>query len=76
MGNLLRLMKQLGADAALSREYESDPGAVIARFQLTDEERAALLNKDYAAIKRLTGLKDGQFATNSTVSAYDSDPTR
>jgi hypothetical protein len=72
MSNLLRLMKQLGADAALSREYHQDPAKVIARFGLSDAERDALLNKDYEAIKRLTGLKDGQFATNSTVSAYDS----
>lgn len=72
MSNLLRLMQQLGADAALSREYKQDAKAVISRFGLSDEERDALLNKDYEAIKRLTGLKDGQFATNSTVSAYDS----
>lgn len=72
MSRLLHLMKQLGADAALSAEYQRDPRAVIARFGLSDEERDALLNKDYAAIKRLTGLKDGQFATNSTVKAYDS----
>lgn len=72
MSKLLSLMKQLGADAALAGEYHSDPKAVIARFGLSDEERDALLDKDYEAIKRLTGLKDGQFATNSTVSAYDS----
>ncbi|MEZ5469304.1 MAG: hypothetical protein R3F18_16805 [Lysobacterales bacterium] len=72
MSSLLRLMKQLGADAALSNEYHRDPAGVIQRFDLSDEERDALLNKDYEAIKRLTGLKDGQFATNSTVSAYDS----
>ena len=72
MSSLLRLMRQLGADAALSREYHDDPAAVIKRFSLSAEERDALLNKDYEAIKRLTGLKDGQFATNSTVSAYDS----
>lgn len=72
MSNLLRLMKQLGADAALSSEYHNDPAAVIKRFGLSDEERDALLKKDYESIKRLTGLKDGQFATNSTVSAYDS----
>ena len=71
MSNLLRLMKQLGADAALSNEYHNDPAAVIKRFGLSDEERDALLKKDYESIKRLTGLKDGQFATNSTVSAYD-----
>ncbi|MEO6075549.1 MAG: hypothetical protein ABIP56_01975 [Dokdonella sp.] len=72
MSNLLQLMKQLGADAALSAEYKADAKSVIARFKLTDEERDALLNHDYEAIKRLTGLKDGQFATNSTVKAYDS----
>lgn len=71
MSNLLTLMRQLGADAALSLEYEQDPVGVIARFNLSDEERDALLNKDYETIKRLTGLKEGQFATNSTVSAYD-----
>ncbi len=72
MSNLLQLMKQLGADAALSAEYEKDPESVIAGFKLTDEEREALLKRNFEAIKRLTGLKDGQFATNSTVKAYDS----
>jgi hypothetical protein len=72
MSSLLRLMKQLGADAALSSEYQQDRAVVIQRFGLSDEERDALLNKDYEAIKRLTGLKDGQFATNTTISAYDS----
>ncbi len=71
MSNLLRLMKQLGADAALNDEYKKDPASVIDRFDLNDEERDALLNKDYEAIKRLTGLKDGQYATNSTIKAYD-----
>jgi len=64
-------MRELGADAALAQEYHNDPQAVIARYDLSTEERDALLGKDYAAIKRLTGLKDGQFATNSTVKAYD-----
>lgn len=72
MSSLLRLMKQLGADAALSEEYEKDPEAVIARYGLNDEERKALLDRDFDAIKRLTGLKDGQFATNTTIAAYDS----
>lgn len=71
MSNLLRLMRLLGADAALNLEYKRDPGAVISRFGLGDEERDALLGKNYPAIKRLTGLKDGQFATNTTISAYD-----
>jgi hypothetical protein len=72
MNRLLQLMKQLGADAALNEQYHADPGAVIERFGLSDAERDALLQKDYEAIKRLTGLQDGQFATNTTVTAYDS----
>ena len=71
MSALLGLMRQLGSDAALAREYRDDPEAVIDRFALSDEERRALLEKDYGAIKRLAGLEDGQFATNSTISAYD-----
>ena len=71
MSNLLRLMRQLGADAALNLDYKQDPKAVISRFGLAVDERDALLNKDYDAIKRLTGLKDGQFATNTTIRAYD-----
>jgi len=71
MSNLLHLMRQIGADAAVNLEYIQNPRSVISRFDLSDEERDALLNKDYEAIKRLTGLKDGQFATNTTVRAYD-----
>ena len=71
MSNLLRLMRQLGADAALNLDYKQDPKSVISRFGLAVDERDALLNKDYDTIKRLTGLKDGQFATNTTIRAYD-----
>ena len=35
-----------------------------------DEEQKAMLAKDYASIKKLTGLSDGQFATNHIVKAY------
>jgi len=71
MSKLLDLMRKLGSDAALKSEYESDPKAVISRFGLSAEEGAALLSKDYEAIKRLTGLQDGQFATNHIIRAYD-----
>ena len=72
MSNLLRLMKELGADAALSDEYEKDPEAVIRRFDLSAEERTALLDLDMEAIQRLTGLEEGGFyATHSTIKAYD-----
>lgn len=70
MSKLLDLMRKLGSDAALAEEYRRDPDAVMRRFGLSDEERAALHDRDYEAIKRLTGLVDGQFATNHTISAY------
>ena len=72
MSCLLDLMKQLGSDAEVAAEYQKDPEAVIARANLSAEERAALIDRDYEAIKRLTGLEDGQFATNHTIRAYDS----
>ncbi len=71
MTNLVRLMQALGADAALASEYARDRELVIKRFQLTDEERKALLDEDLAAIRKLTGLTDGIYVTNSTIIAYD-----
>ena len=58
-------------NAALAREYEADAESVMKQAGLSDEERRALIDKDYDAIKRLTGLTDGQFATNHLVRAYD-----
>lgn len=72
MSNLVLLMKALGADAALADEYERDTEAVIRRFNLSDAERKALLAGDLPAIRKLTGLSDGIYATNSTVKVYDS----
>jgi hypothetical protein len=71
MSKLLDLMKQLGSDAALASDYAKDPAAVIARAGLSKEESAALIAVDDAAIKRLTGLKEVSYATNTVVKAYD-----
>lgn len=71
MSKLLDLMRRLGSDAALAAEYAEDPEGVMQRMGLSDEERAAMLDKDYEAIKRLTGLEDGQFSTNHSVVAYE-----
>jgi hypothetical protein len=68
---LLDLMKKLGSDAALAAEYGTDPEAVLHRAGVTDEERRAMLESDYAAVGKLTGLADGQYATNHTIKAYD-----
>ena len=71
MSKLLDLMRKLGADAALAAEYEKDPEGVLQRAGVSDEERKAMLDSDYAKIKSLTGLKDGQFATNHIILCYD-----
>ena len=70
MSTLLEFMRKLGQDAALAADYEKDPATVLARAGLTAEEQRAMLSKDYATIKRLTGLVDGQFATNHIFKAY------
>ena len=71
MSKLLDLMKKLGSDAALAAEYDRDAEGVMRRAGLSDEERKAMAGKDYTAIKKLTGLEDGQFATNHPIRAYD-----
>ncbi|TDK28395.1 hypothetical protein E2F46_00425 [Luteimonas aestuarii] len=71
MSKLLDLMRRLGSDAALASEYADDPEGVMLRMGLSDEERTAMLEKDYEAIKRLTGLEDGQFSTNHSIKAYE-----
>src|SRR3546814_19775272 len=75
MSKLLDLMKKLGSDAALAAEYDKDAERVMQRAGLSDEERRAMVAKDYTAIKKLTGLEDGQFATNHTIKAYDEEPS-
>jgi len=71
MSKLLELMRRLGSDAALASEYEKDPEAVMKRAGLSDEERKAMLEKDYDTIKRLTGLTDGMFATHHLIRTYE-----
>lgn len=71
MSALLDLMRKLGSDAALAAEYEKDPEAVVKRAGLSAEEGRAMLEKDYPAIMKLTGLAAGRFATNHIIRAYD-----
>ncbi|MDH7452775.1 hypothetical protein QF205_06725 [Luteimonas composti] len=71
MSKLIGLMRRLGSDAALAEEYARDPEAVLQRAGLTEEEHRAMAERDYAAVKRLTGLPDGKFATNHTIKLYE-----
>ena len=71
MSKLLDFMRELGRDATLATDYDSDKDATMRKAGLSDGERKAMLDKDYDAIKRLTGLVDGQFATNHIIIAYE-----
>lgn len=71
MSKLLELMRKLGSDAGLAADYSKDADAVMRRAGLSEEERKAMIESDYGSIKRLTGLQDGQFATNHTIKAYE-----
>ncbi len=71
MSKLLELMRELGRNAALAKEYEADPEAVMQQADLSEEERRALREKDFDGIKRLTGLTETLYATNQIIRAYD-----
>jgi len=71
MSKLLGLMRRLGSEAALAEEYARDPDSVLQRAGLSEEEHRAMADRDYAAVKRLTGLEDGKFATNHTIKLYE-----
>ncbi|PKM07293.1 MAG: hypothetical protein CVV14_08945 [Gammaproteobacteria bacterium HGW-Gammaproteobacteria-4] len=68
---LLELVNALGRDAALAAEYEANPDAVLARYGLSDEQKAAMKGGDCAAIGRLCGIGENLYATNGVVKAYD-----
>lgn len=71
---LLELVTALGRDAALAAEYESDPDAVLARYGLSDEAKAAMKTGDHEAVGKLCGLDSSRYySTKTTVKAYDND---
>lgn len=70
MSDLIQLLERLGSDAKLEAEYRKHPGSVLDRFDLSDEERRAMLDADPEAIAKLTGLS-GVYMTNGTVKAPD-----
>lgn len=69
---LLELVNALGRDAALAAEYEVDPDAVLARYGVSDEEKAAMKAGDCAAVGRLCGVGENYYATNGVIKSYDS----
>ncbi|MEN1940743.1 hypothetical protein WCE41_06745 [Luteimonas sp. MJ246] len=71
MSKLLDLMRKLGSDAALAADYAKDPDTVVKRAGLSSEECRAMLDCDYGAVQRLSGLEAGQFATNHIIKSYE-----
>lgn len=71
---LLELVNALGRDAALAAEYEADPDAVLARYGVSDEAKAAMKAGDHEAVGKLCGLESsGYYSTKTTIKAYDND---
>ncbi|MFC4856086.1 hypothetical protein [Actinophytocola glycyrrhizae] len=49
-GDVNVLLDNLSTDAALQREWELNPAAVLSRYSLTDTQRQALLDGDVDAL--------------------------
>ena len=61
-----------GGCALQLRIFTRDPRRSCGARGLSGEYKA-MLDRDYAAVKRLSGLEDGKFATNHIILAYDED---
>ncbi len=69
MSGLRELLVDLGRDAVLHDAYVADPEAVMRDYALSPTEMSAMLAKDLAAVKLLSGMDN--LKTNSTIKAYD-----
>ena len=70
MSNLVDFLKSMGKDSNLEDEFGRDPDAVMERFGLSDDEKAAVKSGDADKVKAMCGLEDVR-TTNSSVKAYD-----
>lgn len=70
MSDLTRLLERLGKDATLEGDYRKDPESVLDRYELTDEERKAMLDRDVDAVRKLSGLENVRI-TNSTIKSHE-----
>ncbi len=70
MSKLIDLLRALGKDGELADAYAKDPDAVLNQFELTDEERQAMLDGDLDKIRALTG-QDNVHTTHKTIKIRD-----
>lgn len=54
MSNIVKLLADLGTDAALEKEYSENPESVMGRYELSDEEKSAMTNNDVDKVKQLS----------------------
>lgn len=71
MSGLRKLLEQMGTDAALEAELQSDPEGVMERFNLSEEEKQALRERDEARLRELSGIQDYRLSNGSPVKDYD-----
>lgn len=69
MSRLNRLFQALGEDARLEREFEQDADGVMFRYDLGDEEKAALREGDVDRLRAMSGVATLSLG-NSTVKSY------
>jgi hypothetical protein len=50
---LVQVVERVSTDAAFRAQFESDPTSALAGYDLTGEERTALLNRDATKLQAL-----------------------
>lgn len=69
MSRLTDLLRDLGADAELEREFQRDPERVMDRYDIDETARHALRREDVNELSRMAGLPDISL-TNGTIKGY------
>ena len=69
MSGLTDLLRALGSDAALEKEFHENPEAVLGRFEIDEKTRQALMAGDVSLLSKLAGLKDVSLS-HGTIKSY------
>ena len=68
MSKLTELLHALAEEAELHDEYVANPQIVLDRYELSETEKQAMIDKDVKKLKELSGLDN--LKSNSTVKCY------
>ena len=69
---LIQVVERLSVDGAFRSQLEGDPTSALAGYELTSDERAALLSRD-AAKRQALGL-DARITKQATGGAWENTP--